>query len=118
MAATEAKLARAMTPEPPPAHLRRQVHRAVARAWREEHPGVWARIYDTLRGALRRPSARLAWGAIAVLFLVALLAVWIVPGGGQPLPGTAWGEIKLWVVLAVGLVLGGLAALLYWRSRR
>jgi hypothetical protein len=118
MAAAEARLAQAMAPEPPPPDLRRRVHRAVARAWREEHPGVWARIYDTLRGALRRPSARLAWGAIAVLFLVALLAVWIAPGEGQPLPGTAWVEIKLWVVLAVGLVLGVLAALLYWRSRR
>ncbi len=111
LAQTVELLARAVSPHPPPEHLRRQIRQRIAAEWARqpsqasESAGLQARHW-LLR--LFRPSKnQWAWAAVTAMAALAIMAGLLLPAQTEPLTGTVVGGAS--VVGVIILVLVGLA---------
>lgn len=112
MAETIEMLARALSPQPPPEHLKLRIRRQVLAEWGKSEPSPAQRLLEFVS----RPRYRWAWAAVAALLVVAVAAALLLPGVGESTVGTAWGgEAALPLLLA--LALAGLLLVL-WRLTR
>lgn len=107
-ARVEALLARTLAPQPPPEHLRRQVRKQVAAAWERRPLTMGQRVQAWLRVSMYQR----AWGTVAALAVVAVVAALILPSGGVPVAGTVMG--KTGAVVAVLAVVALIAIVVAW----
>jgi len=114
MAETIEVLARVLSPQQPPEHLRLRIRRQVLADWGKTTPTLGQR----LRELASRPRYRWAWATVAALLIVALAAVVLLPGGGGEMIGTAWGEGTILPLFLLFLTLLGALLVAWWLSHR
>lgn len=112
MAETVEMLARALSPQPPPEHLKLRIRRQVLAEWGKTEPSLHQRLLELVS----RPRYRWAWATVAALLVVAVAAVFLLPGVAESTVGTAWGGGTA-LPLLLALALAGLMLVL-WRFIR
>lgn len=104
-------LAQALSPHPPPDHLRLKIRRRVIAAWEQDRPAQKRRFLNLFR----RPAQRWAWAAVAASVLIVAAVALLLPHIPLETSGTASGEVGVFalvafvamaVVLAVALFIG------------
>lgn len=110
-------LARALAPQPPPAHLRSRVRRCVSAEWSKPRATLGQRLRD-LAGPLGQPRYRWAWAAVAALAVVAIAAALILPIGPGQTVGTAVGEIDATALVIILALLAAVGAVAAWIASR
>ena len=104
LANTVETLGRVLSPQPPPASLRRSLKRQIATEWTRQRPSLFQRLTQPFG-----PSARRwAWAPVAALVLVAIAVALLVPAGGTKVTGTATGDVGTVVPVILAVLAGGL----------
>lgn len=107
-------LARAITPQPPPEHLRRKIRQKIAAEWPQPRPSLGQRLVELFRSPARQ---RWTWATVAAMVMVAAAAAVLAPTGSPELVGTPALGMETYLVV-VALVLAGVLALGLWIGRK
>ncbi len=107
-------LARTISPQSPPEALRQQLRERTAVEWAKQspHPG-WS-----LSHLLGRPAQRWVWAAATLVVALAIAVVLFTPTGATGLSATAAGGPAATVVVAALVLVGLVAAGVWFITRR
>ena len=104
LAETVERLKHVLSPQAPPANLRRRVRQQIATEWSQRRPSPLHRL-SQLFG---RPVRRWAWVPVAALILVALTVALLMPPSGTEVVGTATGVVGIVVPVTLTVLAGAL----------
>jgi hypothetical protein len=121
LADTVERLARTLSPQPLPSHLRRNVRQQIATEWPQLRRPLGQRVRRWL-GSFGQPKLRWACAVAGVLIVVAVAAALLLPAEGLEITGTTPGQMDATTLIVVvglvsALVLGILIAWLISRRR-
>jgi|YNPBryBLVA2012_1023415.scaffolds.fasta_scaffold00700_14 hypothetical protein len=111
LAETIEVLARTISPQAPPEHLKLLLRRRIIAGWGEKEEAAGLSLFA-------RPRYRRAWAAVAALLIVAVAAVLLLPGGGGEMIGTAWSEGVILPLFLLLLTLLGVLLAAWWLTHR